>query len=75
MALDRDKEVNTTSLTMDFNLMCVGTALVNMYSRCGSVRDARLVFDKLGKRDVISCHALIGGLAFYRYGQEALQIF
>ena len=55
--------------------MPVGNALISMYSKCGSIRDARLVFDGMVIRDVISWTAMIGGLAMYGCGQVALQLF
>ena len=61
------KEVHAHIIDTEYESdMCVGNALVNMYSKCGSLGDARLVFDKMGKRDVISWNALIGGLALSR---------
>ena len=75
-ALERGKEVHANIINAGFQSdVCMGTALVNMYVKCGSIHDARLVFDKMGKRDVISWNAMIGGLALYGCGQEALQIF
>ena len=59
-ALERGKEVHAHIIDTGYEIdVCVGNALVNMYSKCGSLRDARLVFDKMGKRDVISWNALI----------------
>ena len=76
VALERGKEVHAHIIDAGLQSdVRVGTALVNMYAKCGSIRDAQLVFDKMGKRDVISWNALIGGLALYGCGQEALQIF
>ena len=75
-ALGCGKQVHTHIIDAGFQsdvLVC--NALINMYAKCGSIRDARLVFDEMDKRDVISWTALIGGLALYGCGQEALQIF
>eukprot|EP01018_Ginkgo_biloba_P010548 Gb_15394 [translate_table: standard] len=41
----------------------VGNALVSVYAKCGSIEDARQVFDKMSTRDVISWTSLITGYA------------
>ena len=46
-----------------------------MYAKCGSIRNAQLVFDELGKRVVMAWNAMSGGLASNGFGQEALQCF
>lgn len=53
----------------------VGNALIHMYAKCGSIDDARLVFDGMCDRDVISWNAMIGGLAQNGCGHEAFTIF
>lgn len=52
-----------------------GNSLVNMYAKCGSVEDARKVFDALGKRDVVTWTALIAGYVQQGLCQEALRIY
>eukprot|EP00250_Pteridium_aquilinum_P008334 c17860_g2_i1 orf=1063-3228(+) len=39
----------------------VGNTLVDMYSKCGSLDDAKIMFDRLQKKDVITWNALIAG--------------
>ena len=53
----------------------VARALVHMYVRTGSIEDARLVFDRMGERDVITWTMLIGGFAQYGRGHEAFELF
>eukprot|EP01018_Ginkgo_biloba_P011555 Gb_34228 [translate_table: standard] len=53
----------------------VGNALIDMYGKCGSIRDARQVFDKLSRRDVVSWNAMITGCAQHGQGKEAVQLF
>jgi pentatricopeptide repeat protein len=53
----------------------VGSALVHMYAKCGSMDDARLVFDRMEERDSITWTAMIGGLAYHGCGSEALDVF
>ncbi|KAL5552568.1 hypothetical protein UlMin_039969 [Ulmus minor] len=53
----------------------VGNAMIDMYAKCGVIKDARLVFDKLYERDEVSWNAMISGYAMHGLGMEALQIF
>jgi pentatricopeptide repeat protein len=49
----------------------VGTALLTMYSKCGSIEAARKTFDKLGSRDDMSWNVMIGAYAESGCGEEA----
>ncbi|CAM6128519.1 unnamed protein product [Calypogeia fissa] len=53
----------------------VGSALVHMYAESGSLDDARLVFDRMEKRDVVTWNVMIGALAKHGFGHEALELF
>ncbi|KAK1296966.1 Pentatricopeptide repeat-containing protein [Acorus calamus] len=50
-------------------------SLVEMYSRCGCLSDARRVHDSMGVRDVITWTSMISGCAQHGEGQTALEIF
>eukprot|EP00250_Pteridium_aquilinum_P006258 c16214_g1_i1 orf=564-2759(+) len=43
--------------------MYVASALIDMFAKCGSLKDARRLFDKLSKRDVVVWNAIIAGYA------------
>jgi pentatricopeptide repeat protein len=54
----------------------LGAALIAMYSKSGSLDDARKVFDQLGPvRDLSSWNAMLGSYAQHGYGREALKLF
>eukprot|EP01018_Ginkgo_biloba_P033469 Gb_14617 [translate_table: standard] len=53
----------------------LGNNLVNMYVKCQNLADARLVFDKIPKRDVVSWTAMMAGYAQNGHGEEALKLF
>ncbi|KAL7161862.1 hypothetical protein ACSBR2_042355 [Camellia fascicularis] len=55
--------------------IAVGNALIDMYAKCGSIKDARLVFEMMRKRDVVSWNAMISGYSMHGLGGEALRIF
>lgn len=58
----------------DFDVR-VGTALVCMYFRCGSVTDARQVFATLPKRDEILWNAMIDRYLETGFRKEAIELF
>jgi len=49
--------------------------LLNMYAKCGNLKDARQVFDKMPERDVVSWTAMIAGYAQNGCANEALTLF
>lgn len=50
-------------------------ALIDMYSKCGKIDVARLVFDKMHKKDVVSWNAMIIGYGIHGLGVEAISVF
>ena len=46
-----------------------------MYGKCGCIENARQVFDRLPRRDVVSWNAMITIFALYGHGKEAVQLF
>jgi len=53
----------------------VGNWLVDMYAKCGSMEDAKRVFDKMPLQDVVSWNSILGGFAMNGHGKEALTYF
>jgi pentatricopeptide repeat protein len=53
----------------------VGTALVDMYSKCGAVDKARECFDQLPAQNVMSWSAMISGYVQNGFGDAALECF
>jgi pentatricopeptide repeat protein len=53
----------------------VGTSLVDMYAKCGSIEDAQRVFDKMPSQNVVTWTAILGGCATHGHGKDALQHF
>ncbi|KAH7295654.1 hypothetical protein KP509_27G059300 [Ceratopteris richardii] len=53
--------------------LAIGTAFVDMYSKCGDLTKAQELFDKLPVRNVINWTALVAGYADHDYGREALK--
>eukprot|EP01018_Ginkgo_biloba_P001355 Gb_26130 [translate_table: standard] len=53
----------------------VESALIDMYAKCGTIKNARTVFDKMPHRDVVSWNAMIAGYAMHGCAVEALELF
>ncbi|KAF3568211.1 hypothetical protein DY000_02017880, partial [Brassica cretica] len=53
----------------------VGNALINMYSRCGDINEAKRVFKGMVDKDVVSYNTIISGLAMHGESFEAIEEF
>lgn len=53
----------------------LGTAMIDMYAKCGSIGSARDIFDRMREKNVISWSAMIGAYGYHGHGREALEIF
>ncbi|OMP01870.1 hypothetical protein COLO4_11506 [Corchorus olitorius] len=53
----------------------VATALIDMYSKCGSLEDARLVFDSIHDKDVVAWNSMIIGYTLHGFSRDALDLF
>lgn len=65
---------HTVSSGVELDIM-VGTALINMYSKCGDVEGAENMFHKMHVRNVVSWNALLGAYCQGGFGNEAFQLF
>ncbi|KAK9065506.1 hypothetical protein SSX86_014907 [Deinandra increscens subsp. villosa] len=53
----------------------VGSALVDMYAKCGNVEDCEKMFDEMPERNLITWNALLGGYAHLGHADMALSLF
>ncbi|KAK4271975.1 hypothetical protein QN277_020588 [Acacia crassicarpa] len=53
----------------------LGNALIDMYSKCGSIEKALEVFRAIRDKDVTSWNSIIGGLAFNGYAEGTLDMY
>lgn len=53
----------------------LGTALIDMYSKCGSIKDAIEVFETMPRRSLPTWNSMITSLGVHGLGQEALNLF
>jgi pentatricopeptide repeat protein len=75
-ALDEGRCIHACLMEYDFESeIVVLNALVNMYGKCGSLEDARALFDKMNERTVVSWTAIIAAYGQQGEGKEALTVF
>ncbi|XP_041005429.1 putative pentatricopeptide repeat-containing protein At3g11460, mitochondrial [Juglans microcarpa x Juglans regia] len=53
----------------------MGTSLIDMYSKCGSLACSRRVFDEMPEKNLVSWSAMVMGYGIHGKGGEALSIF
>ncbi|KAG0451434.1 hypothetical protein HPP92_026239 [Vanilla planifolia] len=53
----------------------VGTALIDMYAKCGNVPRAISIFGSMSNKNIVSWNAMISGFAFNGKGKEAIALF
>lgn len=53
----------------------VGNALINVYCKCASVKDARQTFDKMDQQDIVSWNSMIATYAQNGYIKRAFRLF
>ncbi|KAA8528394.1 hypothetical protein F0562_035749 [Nyssa sinensis] len=76
VALEQGEQVHAQTIKTGFlSDVIVGTALVNMYNKCGSIERASKAFVEMSRRTLISWTSMITGFAQHGHSQQALQLF
>uniref|UniRef100_A0A0D9WTL4 DYW domain-containing protein n=1 Tax=Leersia perrieri TaxID=77586 RepID=A0A0D9WTL4_9ORYZ len=57
------------------NNIVVGSGLVDMFSKCGFIDEARTVFDGMQEKNVYTYSSMIAGLASHGRASEAIDLF
>lgn len=57
------------------NNIVIGSALIDMYSKCGSIEEAFNVFNTMTEKNVYSYSSMILGFAMHGCAQEAINLF
>lgn len=74
--LHSGKQAHQQALVFGFaSDLFVSSALIDMYSRCGLLRDAWTLFDEIPHRNVVSWTSIITGCVQNDYTRQALLLF
>ncbi|KAE9607634.1 hypothetical protein Lal_00026980 [Lupinus albus] len=75
-ALEPGLQVHSLTIKTTYNKeIVVANSLIDMYAKAGRIYDARLIFDKMNKRDEVSWNAMICGYSMHGLSIEALNLF
>lgn len=53
----------------------VSNALVDMYSKCGNLDEAWIIFEGINEKDLVSWNSMVLGFAMHGHGRRALDLF
>ncbi|KAG6716617.1 hypothetical protein I3842_04G058400 [Carya illinoinensis] len=74
--LHSGKQAHQQALVFGFDSdIFVSSSLIDMYSKCGELRDARALFDEIPRRNVVSWTSMITGYVQNDDAHEALTLF
>ncbi|XP_059430617.1 pentatricopeptide repeat-containing protein At5g59600-like [Corylus avellana] len=72
----RGKEIHGYALVIGVgDDIFVRSALVDMYSKCGFIAEARNLFHRMSKRNIVTWNSMIFGYANHGYCNEAIELF
>ncbi|KAF3794709.1 Pentatricopeptide repeat-containing protein [Nymphaea thermarum] len=75
-ALDRGKQVHGHVLSFGMELdVITGSAIIDMYAKCGEMDSALKLFSDLNNKDVVPWNGMISGYAQCGMAEKALQLF
>ncbi|CAL9191641.1 unnamed protein product [Musa hybrid cultivar] len=75
-AVDLSKQFHSLMIKFGAALdLFAGSALVDVYSKCSFVDDARAIFDEMENKDLVVWNAMIYGYTQNGQGEEALKLF
>ncbi|KAL5559908.1 hypothetical protein UlMin_036119 [Ulmus minor] len=76
VALEQGEQIHAQSIKTGFlSDVVVGTALVSMYNKCGSIEKASKAFVEMSTRTLISWTSMITSFAQHGRTQQVLQLF
>ncbi|XP_076919244.1 pentatricopeptide repeat-containing protein At4g20770-like [Bidens hawaiensis] len=75
-SISHGKQVHARALKDEaINDVIVGSAVIDMYCKCGDVNEARLFFDEMLVKNVVTWNEMIHGYAQNGFGNEGVELF
>ncbi|XP_076897912.1 pentatricopeptide repeat-containing protein At5g50390, chloroplastic-like [Bidens hawaiensis] len=70
------RQLHACAIKMDVSQdIFVSCALIDMYSKCGSITDAQCIFDIMPEKTTVGWNSIIAGYALHGYSEEALELY
>ncbi|KAK1430199.1 hypothetical protein QVD17_12767 [Tagetes erecta] len=75
-AIEWGKQTHCCIIKLQFDEnVVVGSALIDMYAKCGRLSNARVVFDNFSFKNIVSWNTMLVGYAHHGHGEKALKIY
>ncbi|XP_057984221.1 pentatricopeptide repeat-containing protein At4g39530 [Malania oleifera] len=75
-SLELSQQIHSIILKLGISLdIFAGSALIDVYSKCSFVKDARLVFEEMNEKDIVVWNAMLFGYTQQLENEEALKLF
>ncbi|WVZ59324.1 hypothetical protein U9M48_009479 [Paspalum notatum var. saurae] len=76
MALEQGEQIHAQTIKTGFlSDVVVNSALVNMYNKCGCIKDATKAFVEMSTRTLVTWTSMISGYSQHGRPREAIQLF
>ncbi|KAK8961793.1 Pentatricopeptide repeat-containing protein [Platanthera guangdongensis] len=73
--LNFGKNIHSHIIKLGFgHNVSIGTALVDMYAKCGALASSRLVFDEMPQKNLLSWSAMVSAYGLHGRGEEAVSV-
>ncbi|KDP27473.1 hypothetical protein JCGZ_20129 [Jatropha curcas] len=74
--LERGKQVHAHSIRWSYESnVHIGAALLDMYAKCGSIRYAQLVYNRISYPNLVCHNAMLTAYAMHGHGEEGIALF
>ncbi|XP_010245939.1 PREDICTED: pentatricopeptide repeat-containing protein At4g33170 [Nelumbo nucifera] len=75
-ALEQGRQIHANIVKSEYvSDSFVGTSMIDMYAKCGSIEDSYKLFKRMHVKNIVSWNAMVVGLAQHGNGEETLDLF